>query len=183
MYPFIPLHDTLSFIWFLFCCFSVISAASVLIRLQPFRQMRHLVGLLCGVMDTQRPRASRTSEFKSVSDEKVSTQSFTEASLSQTSWECVLIKCWIGNLAHTEMFWHVTIHDSCFLKEIIQFLLLSHLALMCMLIVCGAHTVQRITQGIVSMVISDWIGMISMWIEESSCFWSPLCFLTVHTWR
>lgn len=91
---FIPLHDTVNFIYFMFCCFAVIFAASVLIRLQPFRRMRHLVGLLCGVMVTQKPQASKTSEFNSVNDEKNKppSSSSSEASLIQTTWESALLK-------------------------------------------------------------------------------------------
>lgn len=47
-----------------------ISVASALIHPQPFHRTRHLVGLLCGAMVTQRPRASRTSEFGLVNGKK-----------------------------------------------------------------------------------------------------------------
>lgn len=63
-------YDIVNFTCFPFCCFSVTFVASVLIHLQPFHRMRHLVGLLCGAMVTQKPQASRTSEFDSVKDEK-----------------------------------------------------------------------------------------------------------------
>lgn len=69
-------------------------AASALIRLQPFRQTRHLVGPLCGVMVTQRPRASRTSEFGLMEERKTAavTLVWSEVSLIQISWERALLK-------------------------------------------------------------------------------------------
>lgn len=64
-----PLLRLIRLLSTLFFVTSAIFAAFVSILLQPFHQMRHLVGPLCGVMVTQRHRVSRTSEFNSVSDE------------------------------------------------------------------------------------------------------------------
>lgn len=75
------LHDKVNLMYFMFCCFPVIFAAFVSIHLQPFHRMRHLVGLLCGVMVTQRPQASRTSEFSAVNDKKNETKKTTAITL------------------------------------------------------------------------------------------------------
>lgn len=66
---FLPQNSAVNLTLFAFSCFSAIFAASVLIHLRPFHRVKRLVGLLCGVMVTQRPRASRTSKHNSINDE------------------------------------------------------------------------------------------------------------------
>lgn len=80
-----PQHDAVNLISFVFPCFSVIFAASVSIHLQPFHRARRLVGLLCGVMVTRRPRASRTSKYNLINDETTSAAALVRRSFTNPS--------------------------------------------------------------------------------------------------